>query len=386
MMKAQKYIIAGGGIGGLTTVIALQQQGFEAHVYEAAQEIKAVGAGILLAPNAIEIFHRLGLKEEILRGGYPIKQGIVSDVQGRTLQVFTPSELSGNHHPTVPIQRSVLQTTLVSRLKAGTLHMGKVFATINDVQNQVAVRFEDGSEAEGTVLIGADGIRSRVRTSLFGEVQYRYSGQTCWRGLTEYHLPEREKMYEMWGTKSGVRVGYAPVSEEKVYFFATACKEAGGIDTKGSIHATLRELYDEFPPQVQQMLASTPEENILRNDIWDFAPIPSWHKGNTVLLGDAAHATTPNLGQGGCQAIEDDYALAKTIAEQTRNSTSNEEAFKHYEALRMKKAHFVVETSHRAGNITNWGGIAARVRNAALALAPKNLGRKQMEYLFEVTY
>lgn len=385
-MKAQKYLIIGGGIGGLTTAIALQQRGFEAHVYEAAPEIKAVGAGILLAPNAIEIFDRLGLKEEIVRSGFPIRQGTICDVQGRTLQIFTPSELSSNHHPTVPIQRSVLQTMLVSRLKAGTLHTGKVFANTDTSQNKVAVRFEDSSEAEGTILIGADGIRSRIRTSLFGETQYRYSGQTCWRALVEYKLPENNQACEMWGTKSGVRVGYTHVSEEKVYFFATARKEAGGTDSKGSVHPMFKELYDEFPQYIQQLLASAPEENILRNDIWDFVPIPSWHKGNTVLVGDAAHATTPNLGQGGCQAVEDGYALAKALAEQIGNNTSIEAAFTHYEALRMKKARFVVETSHRAGNITNWGGLAGQIRNAALSLMPKNLGRRQMEYLFEVQY
>lgn len=385
-MKAQKYIIAGGGIAGLTTALALQQRGFEAHVYEAAPEIKAAGAGILLAPNAIEIFYRLGLKDEIVRGGHAIKQGKVCDVQGRTLQVFTPSELSSTHHPTVPIQRSVLQNTLVNRLKEGTLHTGKVFANMKDNQNQVTVRFEDGSEAEGTVLIGADGIHSRVRTSVLGEVRYRYSGQTCWRALVEYRLPDADTICEMWGTKSGVRIGYAHVSEEKVYFFATACKEAGGVDTKGSIHALFKELYDEFPSHIQQMLASTPEESILRNDIWDFVPIPLWHKGNTVLVGDAAHATTPNLGQGGCQAIEDGYALAKAFAEQRNKRSSNEEAFKHYEALRMKKARFVVETSHRVGVITNLGGWAAKLRNSVFTFSPKNLSRKQMEYLFDVKY
>ncbi|MBD1207823.1 MAG: FAD-dependent monooxygenase [Ignavibacteria bacterium] len=379
---ARKAVIIGGGIGGLTTAIALQQRGVDAHVYEAAPEIHAVGAGIWVAPNALTVFQRLGFLDEIISGGFNVTSSCISDTTGRMLQSFSPSEMSTSRLPLVPIHRAVLQEHLIAQLKPNTLHLAKRCTGIEQHENGVTVQFEDGSTAMGDILIGADGIRSVVRTALFGATDYRYSGQTCWRGIVNFRMPEASAATEMWSTKPGVRLGYSHVNAEQVYFYATTCAPHGGNDTPGTIRQRLAELYSDFPLYLLEMLAAADESKIIRNDIWDFAPISSWHKGRVVLLGDAAHATTPNMGQGGCQAIEDAYALAEALSLETSLGA----AFKHYETSRMKKAHFVVNTSYRIGKITNWGGTKAHLRNMAVSLAPKSAAKRQFNYLFNLEF
>lgn len=379
---ARKAVVIGGGIGGLTAAIALQQRGVEAHVYESAPEIHAVGAGIWVAPNALTVFQRLGFLGEIISGGFDIKSSCITDTTGRMLQSFSPAEMSASRLPLVPIHRAVLQERLIAHLKPNTLHLGKRCVGIEQHESGVTARFEDGSMVTGDLLIGADGIRSVVRTDLFGEADYRYSGQTCWRGIVNFTMPEPSAATEMWSTKPGVRLGYSHVNAKQVYFYATACAPHGGKDTPGTIRQRLAELYSDFPLYLREMLAAADESKIIRNDIWDFAPISSWHKGRVVLIGDAAHATTPNMGQGGCQAIEDGYALAEALSLET----SLDAAFKHYEASRMKKAHFVVNTSYRIGKITNWGGTKARLRNIAVSLAPKAAAKRQFNYLFNLEF
>lgn len=379
---AKRAVIVGGGIGGLTTAIALQQRGVEAHVYEAAPEIHAVGAGIWVAPNALTVFQRLGFLDKILAGGFSVKSSCISDTTGRTLQHFSPSEMGASGLPLVPIHRAVLQKILIAQLAPNTLHLGKRCAGIEQGEHSVNVRFEDGSTATGDILIGADGIRSVVRTALFGDANYRYSGQTCWRGIVNYTVPDVNAATEMWSTKPGVRLGYSHVNARQVYFYATACAAHGGKDVPGTVKSHLAEIYSDFPAYLREMLSAAEELQIIRNDIWDFAPIPSWHEGRIVLVGDAAHATTPNMGQGGCQAVEDGFALAEALSLETSVGA----AFKRYEAMRMKKAQYVVNTSYQIGKLTNWGGAKARLRNMAAGFAPKSAAKRQFQYLFNLEF
>lgn len=378
----KRAVIIGGGIGGLTTAIALQQRGVEAHVYEAAPEIHAVGAGIWVAPNALTVFQRLGFIDKVLAGGFSVKSSCISDTTGRVLQRFSPAEMGANSLPIVPIHRAVLQEILISQLAPNTLHLGKRCAGIDQGENGVKVSFEDSTTAMGDILIGADGIRSMVRTALFGDANYRYSGQTCWRGIVNYSMPDVNAATEMWSIKPGVRLGYSHVNARQVYFYATACAPHGGKDALGMVKTHLAEIYSDFPLYLREMLSAAEESKIIRNDIWDFAPIPSWHEGRVVLVGDAAHATTPNMGQGGCQAVEDGFALAEALSLEASVGA----AFKRYESMRMKKAQYVVNTSYRIGKLTNWGGAKARLRNLAAGFAPKSAAKSQFKYLFNLEF
>jgi 2-polyprenyl-6-methoxyphenol hydroxylase-like FAD-dependent oxidoreductase len=223
-----------------------------------------------------------------------------------------------------------------------------------------------------------------VRESLFGKSIYRYSGQTCWRSIVEMPVPEKFKnsSYELWGSKAGLRFGFVAVLENKIYFYATFKLPEGGTDKIETLKNDLVTRFSEFGEDVISVIERADTQKIIRTDIYDLAPIKNWYRDRVVLLGDAAHATTPNLGQGGCQAVEDAYVLAKTMAE----NKSHYDAFSVYQATRFAKANYVVKTSWQFGQITNAPAGFIKLRNFVLRLTPPSLGRKSMDTLFTSNY
>ncbi len=235
--------------------------------------------------------------------------------------------------------------------------------TFSEGPDAVDVETNQG-RIRASALIGADGIHSAVRAQLFGERAPRYAGYTCWRGIAELPDPAGPGvMFERWGR--GRRFGLVPISATRSYFFATMNAEAGGVDEADPIE-TLRQLFGEFGEPVQRLLAATPSEAVLRNDIIDLPPLPSWTRGRVTLLGDAAHAMTPNMGQGACQAIEDGVTLAACF------DGSVEDALASYEARRRGRALSFVKRSWTLGRIGQWTSPAAvLLRNAITRLTPR---------------
>jgi 2-polyprenyl-6-methoxyphenol hydroxylase-like FAD-dependent oxidoreductase len=208
------------------------------------------------------------------------------------------------------IRRSELQRILSATLQPGSLHLGKSLKYFEDRGPDVRAHFDDGTEARGRLLIGADGLRSAVRRQLFPHVSLRYSGQTCFRGLAAFRMPEelRQTAWEVWG--GAARFGFSAVDPERVYWFAPLKAPAGQQWDPGDASRRLRETYASFPEPIPAIISATPADALIQNDLYDFPPIKQWHRGNVLLIGDAAHATTPNLGQGGAQAMEDALSLA----------------------------------------------------------------------------
>ncbi len=163
-------------------------------------------------------------------------------------------------------------------------------------------------------MIGAHSLRSVVRRALFPEVRLRYSGQTSYRGVAAFRRPDKQEgtAWEVWG--KGCRFGFSAIAEEEVYWFATLDAPPDGIDAPGEGRTQLETLSVSFPGPIPALIRATPPEAITRTGMYDFPPMRSWHAGRVVLVGDAAHATTPNLDQGGAQAIEDAYVLAEKLA------------------------------------------------------------------------
>lgn len=377
-----KIAIIGGGIGGLTTAIALQKKGFNTKIYEAALEIREAGAGLWVAANAVAIYEKLGIVEDIKSAGNSLITGGIGDHKGRVISKIDFNRIIKNYgNGTIAMHRGKLQAVLLRHVEEGSVVVGKRLKSLTDTEGVVQLQFEDGTTDECDIVIGADGVKSVVRQALFGDIPLRYSGQTCWRGIAPVHLKDTKNSLELWGTQAGLRASYSQVNENEVYWYITL-KERPNITQKASqIKSYLMKLVAEFDSEIQDLVSKTPENAILHNDLYDFKPISTWYKGNCVLIGDAAHATTPNLGQGACQAIEDAYALAQCLAKYA----DKYQAFEAFQRVRIKKAKFVVNTSWQVGQISNIGGaIGYRIRNFILKMMPKSMGEKQFDYLFTV--
>lgn len=377
-----KILIIGGGIGGLTTAIALQRRGFSAEVYEAAPALRPVGKGIWVPTNAMQVMQRLGLDQKIANAGWPLSHLKIGTTRGSILATLAMEPIVAKFgQTTISISRTDLVEILASELLPQTLHLGKRATDFRQDANGVCVTFADGSATQGDLLIGADGIRSGVREKFLPGVKLRYSGQTCYRGIADLQLSKERvgTCLEVWGGE--VRFGFSAAGPGKVYWFAPILAAAGGVDPEKGLRAKLLQTYAKFPEVVREVIAATPEVEILRTDLCDFAPIPTWHAGRVMLLGDAAHAMTPNLGQGGAQAILDAYALAELL-EQHRNYA---EAFLQFEKRRKPKVTAVVKLAWRLGKMAHWqNGFLQMVRDWALWLTPDFVNRRQLEWLFSL--
>lgn len=379
-IAGMKGIIIGGGIAGLTTAIALRQAGVEVEVHEAAPELKPVGAGISLSINAMRVYRRLGLHEAIAAMGAPAhhlracdhKQRVINETDGRKY-----AEQYGVGF--VLIHRARLQDTLMAALPEGIVHTGRRLAHFEDNGTSVEAHFEDGHVATGDFLIGADGIHSATRRQLFPGAKLRYSGQTCWRGITQFSLTSDASniQFEAWGGE--YRFGCTPIGFGEVYWFAVQAAPAGGKDGSKQLNEELAGKFAHFASPVPELLHATDPSHIIRNDLYDLEPMPRWHHGRALLIGDAAHATTPNMGQGGCQAAEDAHYLRKLFVK----GLPLPELFMEFERIRRPKVDWVVNNSWRFGKMAHWR-YGKGLRNALLRMMPKSVTDKQLSRVFDI--
>ena len=380
-----KAIIIGGGIGGLTTAIALQQRGIDATVFEAAPEIKALGAGIVMASNAMQVLQRLGVAEKVKANGCAMKAARIANEKWSTIQEIDSTYAVNKFGVgSYAIHRAALQKVLLEELPNQTVKLNHKVISVTQYQGKILVKFENGVEEEADIAIGADGIKSIVRQSIFGKTEYRYSGQTCWRATVDMPVPKelQDVAYELWGSKAGFRLGIVPISSNQIYFFCTVCSAAGETDDPAIVKEMLINKYSEFGDLASRILKATDTQKIIRTDLYDFAPVIKWYQGRVALIGDAAHATTPNLGQGGCQAVEDAYAIALSLAKHHQP----EKAFELFQSIRYAKAKYVVDTSWQFGKITNLSPPWIQIRNAAIRLIPASAAKKSSDKLFHLNY
>lgn len=356
-----RIAVVGAGIGGLVAAAGLQADGHEVLVYERREDAGAIGAGLTLFPNAFAALDAIGL-------GDPVRE-ISSDELSRLR--------SGHRRPsgvwllTLPatgapavrsLHRADLHRTLAERLAAGSLRTGCPVAVAPDGAPLLRV----GDEQERfELVIAADGIRSEARTRWGLDRGLRSAGYTAWRGVTGPLPRPLEAAGESWG--AGARFGIVPLPGGRVYWFATRSMPAGAPDPDP--HGTLRELFGRWHAPIDELLAATPAEAVLRHDIFDLAAIPpSFVHGRGVLLGDAAHAMTPDLGQGAGQAVEDAAALVLLL--RGCRPEGLRAALERYDRLRRRRAAELWRRSRLAGRIGQARGPARLLRDAALRAVP----------------
>lgn len=368
--------IAGAGIGGLTLAIALRRAGVEVTVLERAPELRPVGAGITVQPNAMVALRTLGLDEAVAAEGAIAGESAILDASGRTLQEAPLRSLQRKlGAPMVCIHRARLHRILLDACGEERVRTGRAVVGYEDRGERVTVHLSEGDASEADLLVGADGLHSVVRRQLLGEQPLRYAGYTSWRGVCR--APEfaaLDRTTESWGV--GARFGIVPIGHGAIYWFATANSEPGQLDPPGRSRDRLLALFRGWHAPIEQLIAGTEESEILRTDIQDRRPVKRWSKGRVVLLGDAAHPMTPNLGQGGCQAIEDAVVLARALA----TSPSVADALHRYEKVRIPRANAMVTQSFRLGRIAQWENPALiALRDALLRRLPPSAALRQFE-------
>jgi 2-polyprenyl-6-methoxyphenol hydroxylase-like FAD-dependent oxidoreductase len=376
-----RAIIVGGGIGGAACAIALRRAGIEPTVFERAPEPREVGAGISLWSNALRALRAIGADGPVVARGEAMRVAEIRTWRGRVLKRQEAARFGGDTPVIVMIHRAELLAALLGQLPAGTVRFGSECAGVEDTADVATARIvRDGGQSRfsADVLVGADGIRSVVRAGLKGPEPVRYSGYTCWRGVAEigHDLVEAGYVAETWG--HGSRFGITRIGGGRVYWWAAANAPEGGADAGPGEPVT--RLFAGWSRPVPQLIAATPAAAIIRNDIVDRPPIRGWGRGRITLLGDAAHPTTPNLGQGGCMAIEDGVVLARKLA----GCEDPVAALRSYEASRYARTAMITNASWRIGAVGHWECPAACwARNTVTRLIPSPLIERQQRTLLE---
>lgn len=340
-----RIIIIGGGIGGAATALALSRAGFEPVVYERTKELREVGAGIALWANATHVLNKLGLLEEAKQVGYLTTNYQFNSQRGKALVNVA---LDGFEFPVVGIHRAELHQLLWRNVPSERLILGETFEQFERKNNQVHAYFASGLSVEGNVLIGADGLRSRVRAVILKDEPPTYRNFKTWRGLTDYVPNGYRPGYIQEFLGGGKGFGFMMLGKGKMYWYAAATAIEAQPDAAMGRKKELETMYQDWFPAIPELITATDEANILTTDLYDRPPIQPWSQQNVTLLGDAAHPMLPTMGQGACTALEDAYVVAKCLKEQSDPIA----AFQQYEFLRFPRTKAIVEQSLQSGKMS----------------------------------
>ena len=362
-----RVLVVGGGIGGLTAALVLAREGHAVKVLERSARFAPAGAGIVTAVNASTILTGLGV--DLAGHGHVLDRMEVQRRDGGLLSAMELGAMRARLGPSFTLSRPALHEALVAAVPAGVeLALGRSVEALAADEAGVRARTDDGSEGRFDLVIGADGIHSRVRGLTVGEVPLRYSGVTCWRTICAN--PGVDRAIEMWGGRE--RVGLVPLRDGQLYvFLVRACeRRAAPLSWEG-----IRAAFGGFGGHVPAVLGAMEGAALLHHDLEELEA-PVWGTGRVLLLGDAAHAMTPNQGQGAAMAIEDAVALGLAL----RGGVSGADA--RYVAMRHGRVRKVQVDSRRIGVVAHWSNpLGVWVRDALVRLTPRRAAERHLEGL-----
>ncbi|MQS06770.1 FAD-dependent monooxygenase [Streptomyces alkaliphilus] len=377
-----RVMVVGGGVGGLATAVALHARGVPVGVLERSAAESGAGSGLTLWPNGVRALEAIGLGPAVREHSLPGGTAVIRTPSGRYLSRLDPGGALGDRGAVVAVHRAELTGILRAALPAGTVRAGVTVTGVRRDGRGRPVVVTDAGEETADVVIGADGLRSTVRDSLLPASRGpRYAGYTAWRMIVEApgNPVDPREAGETMGR--GERFGVVPLRDGRVYAFATARALEGDRSPDGE-RAELLRRFGRWHAPVPRLLAAAREKAILRHDIHDLPPLPRLARGRVALLGDAAHAMTPNLGQGANQALEDAVVIAALLADRP----DPEEALAAYDAERRPRTRRVVARSRRAGRVAQWHRPAAvGLRETLLRLTPPSLALRAMAPILDWT-
>jgi 2-polyprenyl-6-methoxyphenol hydroxylase-like FAD-dependent oxidoreductase len=366
----KEIAVIGGGIAGLTFALCMQDKGFDCQIFEKQPDFSQAGAAISIFPNALRVYKHLGILEEILANSGELKNIFLKTDKGKILAKSSPNY----DLPTVCMHRGDLHKVLLRNLNS-PIHSDHELRKIKTTATgKLEISYTNGKIKSFDAVVGADGIHSSVRKYVVGDSPPIYRGYNAWRGVCEIDF-EMGYGSETYG--KGMRAGIVPIKDGKYGWWTTCNEPFLASDEPEGAKAKLLRLFGNWHHPLPQLIANT--DVILKNALSDRIPKRGWSKEKMVLLGDAAHPTTPNLGQGGCMAIEGAFLLAACI--QKYGLTAK--AFDRYEEIHFPRAKSIVETSLMMGKIGQIeNNVLIGLRNSILSITPSSLSMKMVDKFF----
>lgn len=352
-MTRLKVVVIGAGMGGLSAAIALRDHGHDVHVYERVTQMRPVGAAISVWSNGVKCLNLLGLRARAEELGGPMHEmGYVDGLTGEQMCAFSLAPLVQEvGQAPYPMSRADLQAMLLEEFGPDRVHLGRELVSVDDDGEQVTATFADGGTATADLLVGADGTHSLVRAHVLGRpTERRYAGYVNWNGIVEADADLAPTTRWTTFVGEGKRVSLMPIADGRFYFFFDVPLPAGLPADRSTTRDDLRGYFAGWAEPVQRLIDRLDPATTNRVEIHDIEPFEEWVRGRVALLGDAAHSTTPDIGQGGCQAMEDAVVLAMSLR---TNTLGVPDALRRYRDRRAGRANELVMRARRRSDVTH---------------------------------
>jgi 2-polyprenyl-6-methoxyphenol hydroxylase-like FAD-dependent oxidoreductase len=359
---APRAIVVGAGIAGLASARALEGLGYEVRVLERHPQLRSEGAGLTLWPNAVRALEAIGLGDVVEECGHRVSEAVTLTPRGELLATVPLRRIERRFGPLIGVHRGDLLRALAGRLRTGVEYAAGTRWLDGEL-------YANGERLDAELIVGADGIGSATRGAVAPGIAPRAAGYAAWRGVAASGELTPSPASETIGR--GKRFGLLPLSGERTYWFAVLAGDRPDAD-----------LQDEFAAwhePIAQVLAATPEAARTYLHLHDLPSLPRWHRGRVVLVGDAAHAMTPNLGQGAAQALEGVAVLADRLRVEPLP-----DALAAYERARKPRAERIVRRSRAIGRVAQASNpLAACLRDSLARHTPAALTARQLSQVLD---
>ena len=340
-MEKLSVLVVGGGIAGLTSAIALRQRGFQVLIVEKDPDWSVYGVGIIQQGNVLRAVAQLGILDDYIDAGFPFNRIDIYLPSGDLAAQVPAPKLNEAYPAQLGISRRKLQKVLADQARAhgAKIRLGVVVDTLTQDADGVDVTFSDGGRGRFDVVVGADGVNSQVRELLFPDVpEPAFAGQGVWR----YNFPCPEGLDALSVFEGPIGMGLVPIAPDLMYMYVTTPEPGNPRYPTEGLAQVMRDKLKNAPPRIAELAATIDDdESVVYKPLYWLMLDGDWYAGRVILIGDAAHATTPHLGQGAGMAIEDSLVLAETLA----TEDSVEAAFAAFMGRRAERCRYIVENS-----------------------------------------